>query len=91
MVSPMVLLELDILHEKRKIKGGAKLIIRELNKTLKIETSSMNFYLVYEKAERGTWTIDPFDRLITVQAAVNNSRLLTKDREIRKHYKHAIW
>ncbi len=30
-------------------------------------------------------------RIITAQASINNSRLLTKDRSLLKHYKHAFW
>jgi PIN domain nuclease of toxin-antitoxin system len=37
------------------------------------------------------WTRDPFDRLITAQAASYNQVLLTKDETIRKHYANAIW
>ena len=37
------------------------------------------------------WTRDPFDRLITAQAAVDDSPLLTKDDTIHTYYPKAVW
>ena len=38
------------------------------------------------------WTRDPFDRIITAQAAANGkSRLITADEIIREHYEAAVW
>jgi PIN domain nuclease of toxin-antitoxin system len=37
------------------------------------------------------WTRDPFDRLITAQAALGESTLLTKDDTIRTNYANAVW
>jgi len=37
------------------------------------------------------FTRDPFDRIIIADATLNNSRLISKDRNIKKHYKNTIW
>jgi PIN domain nuclease of toxin-antitoxin system len=46
---------------------------------------------VIEIAAKQSWTRDPFDRIITAQAAIGSNALVTKDNGIRKHYKYAIW
>ena len=35
-----------------------------------------------------SWTRDPFDRVITAQAALEQDRLITKDRVILEKYEH---
>jgi PIN domain nuclease of toxin-antitoxin system len=37
------------------------------------------------------WTRDPFDRLITAQAAVGSDVLITKDATITANYPRAVW
>jgi PIN domain nuclease of toxin-antitoxin system len=49
------------------------------------------FDQVVRKASEFSWTRDPFDRLIVAQSVCRNSRLLTKDRGIRKHAPLAFW
>jgi PIN domain nuclease of toxin-antitoxin system len=46
---------------------------------------------VIDAAVQMKWTRDPFDRLITAQAAVYKNILLTKDETIRKNYLKALW
>lgn len=38
-----------------------------------------------------SWTRDPFARIITAQAAIENYTLITIDKIIRKHYKHVVF
>jgi len=38
-----------------------------------------------------SWTRDPFDRVITAQAATDGSSLITKDEIILHHYENAVW
>ncbi len=38
-----------------------------------------------------SWTRDPFDRIITAQASLNEALLITKDGSIRKNYARAVW
>jgi PIN domain nuclease of toxin-antitoxin system len=47
--------------------------------------------LVLGHALEQSWIRDPFDRLIIAQANANEAALVTKDAEIRGHYKRSIW
>lgn len=35
--------------------------------------------------------VDPSDRVITAQSAIDRNKLITKDQIIRDHYEHAVW
>jgi PIN domain nuclease of toxin-antitoxin system len=38
-----------------------------------------------------SWTRDPFDRLISAHAIVDNAALVTADETIREHLHLAVW
>lgn len=90
-VSPMVALELDLLYEIGRTAGPADLVLAELHRQLGLVTSSATFSSVAGAATGLTWTRDPFDRLISAQAVVEDETLLTKDRRIREHLALARW
>ena len=58
---------------------------------LRIERCPKPFSSVVTKALGLKWTRDPFDRLITSQAAIDDSKLLTKDTIIHTYYAEAVW
>ncbi len=91
MVSPMCLLELEYLYETKRIKQNADAIIAELKGKLELEICPQSFENIIMFSLRETWTRDPFDRIITAQARLENAVLVTKDRSIQKHFKKAIW
>lgn len=91
LISPMVQLELSLLHEVSKIQVSEKEILHSLNNEIDLKCCDMAFSHVIFQANQIKWTRDPFDRIITAQAAVNNHLLLTKDRHILSNYEHAIW
>ena len=66
-------------------------LIEQLRRTIDLQISDTPFSQVVAQALRHTWTRDPFDRIITAQAALGQHRLLTKDRTIRDHYQRAYW
>ena len=94
LISPMVLLELEYLRERKRILRNTW---REILVALEIEwgvrVCHYPFPVIAEAAaEHCRWTGDPFDRIIVANAiANNNSPLVTQDRSIRKHYRSAIW
>ncbi len=90
-VSPIVALELDLLHEIGRTEGPAAVVIAGLGRTLGLTVSSLPFAEVVAAATDLTWTRDPFDRLICAQAVAENEILLTKDRKIRSHLHLARW
>lgn len=90
-ISPMVVLELAYLYEAKRTKVGAERMIQMLTDQIELVVDKQPFDRVAEQAIHETWTRDPFDRLIVAQAKLTQSRLLSKDRMIREHYRHAIW
>ena len=96
LVSPMVLLELEYLFETGRTSARAAEVYDYLHHTIQIGVCSKPFAAVARKSigmkSIGMkWTRDPFDRLITAQAALDESPLLTKDDTIRAHYPEAVW
>ena len=90
-ISPIVTLEIQYLREIGRISAEAGEMIEELRRTIDLQISDTPFSQVVAQALRHTWTRDPFDRIITAQAALGQHRLLTKDRTIRDHYQRAYW
>lgn len=91
LISPMVTLEIEFLYEIEKITRPSSTIVHYLSENLGISVCTKPFSRVAVQAMDIKWTRDPFDRLITAQAELDQSYLLTKDRFIHQHYQHAIW
>lgn len=91
LVSPAVLLELQFLHEIKRARSSATKVIEQLSNEIGLTICQLPFAAVAEHALTQSWTRDPFDRLIVAHARANNAALLTKDEQIRKHYRGAIW
>ena len=91
LISPMVLLELDFLYEIEKIRVDSNRVRTYLNQKIGLEVCDKRFERVCKAAVHEKWTRDPFDRLITAQAAITLSGLITKDRIILEHYQQALW
>ncbi len=91
LISPIVKLELEYLFEIKRIKRRASIILSALKSEIGLKIYDITFDQVIENALNQKWTRDPFDRIITAQAAINKSQLVTKDATILKHFKNAIW
>jgi PIN domain nuclease of toxin-antitoxin system len=89
-ISPMVLLELQYLHEIKRIKVPARRIVDSLAAEIGLKICDAAFTDVVRKALDERWTRDPFDRLIVAQARLHGARLVTKDRLLRSRYAHAL-
>ena len=90
-ISPMVLLEIQYLHELSRISQGPALILKDLEKSLGLDVHTEDFERIMVAALGESWTRDPFDRIITAHAHLAAAPLLTKDASIRKHYRQAFW
>ena len=90
-ISPIVELELQYLKEIEKIKKHPSAIIETLHKEINLKVCTKDFQSIIRESLRLNWTRDPFDRILVAHASLNNNILLTKDEEIRSHYKKAIW
>lgn len=90
-ISPMVLLEIQYLHELGRVSDAPALMVKELEKALGLTIKADDFERIVLAASTLCWTRDPFDRLIVAQADLNSAALLSKDEAIRKHYRRAFW
>jgi PIN domain nuclease of toxin-antitoxin system len=90
-ISPMVLLELFYLKETNRLNADPHDMVNDLRDRIGLAMDSTAMPLVIDQALHLSWTRDPFDRLITAQAASYDRYLLTKDATIREHYPKAIW
>ena len=92
LISPTVLLEMQYLFERRRIRVGAVPLQSYLNSTFGVSVCDFPFPAVSLAALPIDWTSDPFDRLIVAQAIANHDAvLLTSDTKIRRHYPQAVW
>lgn len=92
LVSPMVVLELQYLHEIERILVEAPVIVEYLESAVGLRVCPLPFHRIVMEALDTRWTRDPFDRLIVAHAAATGSFLLTKDTVIRANApKLAVW
>jgi len=91
LISPMVALELEYLHETGRIQTKSRVIRDALEQTVGLRVCERSFAAVVRLALEQSWTRDPFDRIIVAQAKLADAPLLTKDSVIRRHYKMAFW
>ncbi len=90
-ISPAVTLEAQYLHEIGRLSASGREVVEELQRSIGLAVDEAPFAQVITQALEQTWTRDPFDRLITAQAALGNHALLSKDHHIRDHYQRAYW
>ena len=90
-ISPMVELELEYLFEIDRINVKADIIVNYLKEKIDLKMCGNLFSDIVQESISMKWTRDPFDRIITAQAALSDSILITKDHQIRKHYSKAVW
>lgn len=91
LVSPLVELEIEYLYEIGRVQRQGAAVLAHLAAVLPLRRCDRSFAAVVSAACRITWTRDPFDRLITAQAAVDGDTLLTRDKIIRSNYAQARW
>ena len=91
LISPMVLLEMVYLYEIDRIKVESDQIYRYLKEKIRLKVCTKPFFDIIQLASKQSWTRDPFDRIITAQAAIDHTTLVTKDITIRQNYPKAVW
>ena len=90
-ISPIILLEMDYLHEIGRTRIGSEQVFNYLHQKIDLQLCKKSFVDVARKASNLSWTRDPFDRIITAQSAIDRNTLVTKDKMIRKYYEYAVW
>ena len=92
LISPMVLLELEYLHEVKRIKLPALDIQMKVAHEVGLRVCELPFAAVAGAALNEKWTRDPFDRLIVANAKANGfAWLISADEEIARHYPRTVW
>ena len=92
LISPMVLVELQMLYDKGTLRYPASQILADLTQQIGLSVCQMPFAQVVRSAITIQWTREPGDLLIVANAAANNEApLITKDERIRGNYRNAIW
>jgi predicted nuclease of predicted toxin-antitoxin system len=79
------------MYEIKRVKYEPGLIIDTLIDEIGLMYSDNNFDSIVRQAIHLSFTRDSFDRIIVADASINNSMLISKDRNIKKHYKSTIW
>lgn len=90
-ISPAVILELEFLHEIHRLTKTASAMVTTLSRDIGLQVCELSFRAVAESAVEQKWVRDPFDRLIVGHASANEAPLVTKDENIRRHYRRAVW
>jgi PIN domain nuclease of toxin-antitoxin system len=90
-VSPAVVLELELLHEIGRLSMSALTVVDTLATDIGLRVCDLPFRTVVECALKEKWGRDPFDRLIVANAKAAEAPLVTKDARIRRHYSRVIW
>jgi len=91
LISPAVELELQYLDEKGRLERSVKGILKKIQLDFDVRFCENRFRSVINECYNHVWTRDPFDRIITAQAALQKKQLITKDETILKNYKYAVW
>jgi PIN domain nuclease of toxin-antitoxin system len=91
LISPMVQLELTYLHEIGRLTTTGAEIVDDLRDRIGLRMSEVTTIAAVRAATRWSWTRDPFDRLITADAEVSSSPLVTRDQIIRENCSFATW
>jgi len=92
LISPMVVLELELLYDIRRLNQSARDLQRKLEHELGVRVCDLPFEEVADAALDEKWTRDPFDRMIVASAKLRGlAPLISSDEKIAKHYPRTVW
>lgn len=91
LASPISILEIDFLHEVKKIAVKGQTVLQALEETMGLGIPNDSYFDVITEAGHVSWTRDPFDRLLVAHARLRGIPLLTKDAVLREHYGRCVW
>ena len=90
-ISGASVLELELLHEIGRIRVRSAQILAALYKDIGLRVCDISFDKIGSEAADIKWTREPFDRLIVANAQLQKAPLVSKDEQIRRHYRNAVW
>lgn len=91
LISPMVKLELQYLHEIRRINPSPDKVLSDLKNSVNLNICQKNWQDIVNISVNCSFTRDAFDRLIVAHAMLDNSILISKDERLTQHYANCIW
>jgi PIN domain nuclease of toxin-antitoxin system len=92
LISPIVLLELELLYEIKRVKLPSRDIQRKVEAELGVRLCSIPFAEIASASLDEKWTRDPFDRLIVANAKANGfAWLISADEKIAENYPRTVW
>jgi PIN domain nuclease of toxin-antitoxin system len=92
LISPMVLVELELLYEIRRTKLRSRDIQLKIEHELGVKVCGLDFPSIASAAVGEKWTRDPFDRIIVAHAKANGfAPLVSVDAQMAKHYPRTVW
>jgi PIN domain nuclease of toxin-antitoxin system len=89
-ISPMVLLELEYLHEIGRLKVTGQEVLAMLASDIGLRLCDAPFGDVVRAGLSEAWTRDTFDRLIVAQAKAQKASLITRDTKMHARYAQAF-
>jgi PIN domain nuclease of toxin-antitoxin system len=90
-ISPLTVLELAYLQEIGRARDRVQTMLAALRRDIGAEVADVSLTTLAQSAVDLHWTRDPFDRMISAHAIVENAPLLTADRTIRDNLPLATW
>jgi PIN domain nuclease of toxin-antitoxin system len=92
LISPVVLLELEYVHELKRVKLPARDLFQKVAHEVGVRLCDLSFASIVASSLDEKWTRDPFDRLIVANAKASGfAPLVSADEEIRRRYPRTIW
>lgn len=91
LVSPIVRLELQFLHEIGRLQVEPVSVIDDLRARVGLSICGKPFDRIVSSALSHGWTRDPFDRIVVAHAAVDDNLLVSADQTIRQNYRYTLW
>lgn len=90
-ITPGVVLELQMLHEIGRLKFTAMHVFSRVAQSIGLTVDEPAWEPLYSEILQQSWTRDPFDRMIVGHAACRKAVLITKDELLRRHYPKTVW
>ena len=90
-ISPVVLVEMEILRELGRVRRSIAEVLEVLSSDHGVVEAPGDVRAIARYARSLGWTRDPFDRLIVAHALADGAILLTKDETIRRNCPDARW
>jgi PIN domain nuclease of toxin-antitoxin system len=90
-ISPVVLLEMQLLQEIGRLNIGPEQWMEILSRDFDVKLCPLPLHRVITESLKLSWTRDPFDRMIVAQAIAGQGKLITRDDRMHTNFNGAIW